>query len=107
MPRLFAQEGEAAAREGEAAARKGEEAALEGEEAAREGEAEARECEVAAWEGEAEVREGEAEGGAAREGEAVRLSALEEWKCSCLLRLRRSVVRDTIISFDTPPPLVS
>ena len=69
-PRRFARDGEAAAREGEAAAREGDAAAREGDAAAREGEAAVRE-------GDAAAREGEAGGGAAREGEAVRLSALE------------------------------
>ena len=72
-----AREGEAAALEGEAAARKGETAAREGDVAAREGEAAAREGDAAAREGDAVAREGEAGGSAAREGEAVRLSALE------------------------------
>ncbi len=46
---------------------------------AREGEAEARE-------GEAEAREGEAGGGAAREGEAVLLPALEVLNYVCMMR---------------------
>ena len=89
-PRRFARDGEAAAREGDAAAREGDAAAREGEAAVREGDAAAR--------------EGEAGGGAAREGEAVRLSALEVLLPAAAAAPRASGIQ----SLSTPrPPLVS
>ena len=96
-PHRFARDGETAAREGEAAAREGEAAAREGHAAAREGEAATRE-------GHAAAREGEAGGGAAREGEAVRLSALEVLLPAATAAPRASGIQ----SRSAPrPPLVS
>ena len=103
-PHRFARNGEAAAREGEAAALEGEAAAREGDAAAREGDAAAGEGNAAAREGDAAAREGEAGGGAAREGEAVRLSALEVVLPAATAALRASGIQ----SLSTPrPPLVS
>ena len=103
-PHRFARDGETAAREGETAAREGEAAAREGEAAAREGDAAAREGHAAAREGDAANREGEAGGGAAREGEAVRLSALEVLLPAATAAPRASGIQ----SLSAPrPPLVS
>ena len=73
---------------------------------ARDGETAAREGEAAAREGEAAAREGEAGGGAAREGEAVRLSALEVLR---VLPAATAAPRASgIQSLSAPrPPLVS
>ena len=103
-PHRFARDGETAAREGEAAAREGEAAAQEGDAAARECHVAAREGDAAAREGDAAAREGEAGGGAAREGEAVRLSALEVLLPAATATPRASGIQ----SLSAPrPPLVS
>ena len=80
--------------------------AREGEAAAREGHAAAWEGHAAAREGHAAAREGEAGGGAAREGEAVRLSALEVLR---VLPAATAAPRASgIQSLSAPrPPLVS
>ena len=78
--------------------------ARDGETATREGEAAAREGEAAAREGDAAAREGEAGGGATREGEAVRLSALEVLLPAATATPRASGIQ----SLSAPrPPLVS
>ena len=69
---------------------------------ARDGETAAREGEAAAREGHAAAREGEAGGGAAREGEAVRLSALEVLLPAATAAPRASGIQS--LSAPRPPP---